>query len=104
MFKRFLIWKYKHVSQRNFILILSGIVGLVAGLISVLLKNLTFGISWLLELSVIFSQNKTYFILPVIGLTLSYLFVNRISKKPLEAAIPSILFALSKKKREVGFK
>ena len=84
MFKRFLIWKYKHVSQRNFILILSGIVGLVAGLISVLLKNLTFGISWLLELSVIFSQNKTYFILPVIGLTLSYLFVNRISKKPLD--------------------
>ncbi|MDC3312910.1 chloride channel protein [Flavobacteriaceae bacterium] len=102
MFKRFLIWKYKHVSQRNFILILSGIVGLVAGLISVLLKNLTFGISWLLELSVIFSQNKTYFILPVIGLTLSYLFVNRISKKPLEAAIPSILFALSKKEGKLA--
>ena len=81
--KRFLIWKYKRVSQRNFILILSGIVGLIAGLISVLLKNITFGISWLLEHTIIFSQNKIYFILPVIGLTLVYFFVNKISKRPL---------------------
>lgn len=100
--KRFLIWKYKRVSQRNFILILSGIVGLTAGLISVLLKNLTFGISWLLEKSIIFSQNKIYFILPVIGLALVYLFVKRISKKPLEPAIPSILYSLSKKDGKIA--
>ena len=97
LIKRFLIWKYKHISQRNFVLILSGLIGLVAGLISVLLKNLTFGISWLLEKSVIFSENKIYFILPIVGLALVYLFVKRISKKNLEPAIPSILFALSKK-------
>jgi CIC family chloride channel protein len=100
--KRFLIWKYKRVSQRNFILLLSGIVGLIAGLISVLLKNLTFGISWLLEKSIIFSQNKIYFILPIIGLTLVYFFVKKISKKPLEPAIPSILFALSKKDGKIA--
>ena len=95
--KRFLVWKYKHISHRNFVLVLSGIIGLVAGLISVLLKNLTYGISWLLEKSVLFSENKAYFILPVIGLALVYLFVKKISRKPLEPAIPSILFALSKK-------
>lgn len=100
--KRFLIWKYKRVSQRNFILILSGIVGLIAGLISVLLKNITYGISWLLEASIIFSQNKIYFILPVIGLTLVYFFVNKISKKPLDPAIPSILYALSKKDGKIA--
>ncbi len=97
LLKRFLIWKYKHISHRNFVLVLSGVIGLVAGLISVLLKNLTFSISWLLEKSVIFSQNKVYFILPIIGLTLVYIFVNKISRKPLEPAIPSILYALSKK-------
>lgn len=97
LIKRFLIWKYKHVSQRNFILLLSALIGLVAGLISVLLKNITYGISWLSEKSIIFSENKIYFILPIIGLALVYLFVKRISKKNLEPAIPSILFALSKK-------
>ena len=97
LLKRFLVWKYKHISQRNFVLLLSGLIGLVAGLISVLLKDLTFGISWLLEKSILFSENKMYFILPVIGLALVYVFVNRISKKQLEPAIPSILYALSKK-------
>ena len=95
--KRLLKLRYKYVSQKNFVLILSAIVGLLAGLISVLLKNLTYGISWLLEKSIIFSQNKIYFILPVIGLALVYVFVKRVSKKPLGPAIPSILYALSKK-------
>lgn len=102
LLKRFLIWKYKHISERNFTLILSGVIGLMAGLISVLLKNLTFGISWLLEKSIIFSQNKIYFILPVIGLIFVYVFVKRISKKPLEPAIPSILFALSKRSGKIA--
>lgn len=102
LLKRFLIWKYKHISQRNFTLILSGLIGLVAGLISVLLKNLTFGFAWLLEKSIIFSQNKLYFIIPVLGLSLVYLFVKRVSKKSLEPAIPSILFALSKRSGKIA--
>lgn len=100
--KRFLIWKYKHISQRNFVLILAGLIGFIAGLISVILKNLTFGIAWLLEKSIIFSENKAYFILPVLGLLFVYIFVKRISKKPLEPAIPSILFALSKRSGKIA--
>lgn len=100
--KRFLVWKYKHISQRNFVLILAALIGFVAGLISVLLKNLTFGISWLLEKSILFSENKAYFILPVLGLILVYIFVKRISKKPLEPAIPAILFALSKRSGKIA--
>ena len=102
LLKRFLIWKYKHISQRNFVLILSGLIGFIAGLISVILKNLTFGIAWLLEKSIIFSENKAYFILPVLGLALVYIFVKRISKKPLEPAIPSILYALSKRSGKIA--
>jgi len=102
LIKRFLIWKYKFISERNFTLILSAVIGLIAGLISVLLKNLTFGISWLLETSILFSQNKMYFILPVVGLLLVYVFVKRISKKSLDPAIPSILFALSKRSGKIA--
>jgi chloride channel protein, CIC family len=95
---RFLIWRYKHISEKNFVFLLSILVGLLAGLTSVTLKNITFAIEVALEEGVIFSQNQLYFILPIIGLLLVYFFVKYVSKKPLEHAIPSILYALSKKK------
>ena len=46
---RFLIWKYKHISDRQFIYILSIVIGLLAGLGAVALKNLTHFIQQLLE-------------------------------------------------------
>lgn len=97
LIKRFLKWRYKHISQRNFVFILSLLVGLLAGLVSVTIKNITYTIEAVLEKGIIFSQNQLYFILPVIGLMFVYLFTKYVAKKPLEHAIPSILYSLSKK-------
>ncbi|OUS01372.1 chloride channel protein [Flavobacteriales bacterium 33_180_T64] len=95
--KRLHILRYKHISQKNFVFILAILIGLLSGLVSVIIKNITFAIEWLLEKSIILSQNSIYFILPVIGLWLVYLFVKHVSKRPVEHGIPSILFSLSKK-------
>jgi CIC family chloride channel protein len=95
--KRLLIWRYKHVSEKNFVFVLSLIIGLLAGLISVFIKNITFAIEAIFEKGIILSENSIYFILPIVGLFLVYLFVKYISKQPSEHAIPSILFALSKR-------
>ena len=95
--KRLLIWRYKHISEKNFVFLLSLIIGLLAGLISVFIKNITFAIEAIFEKGVILSENSIYFILPIVGLFLVYLFVKYISKQPSEHAIPSILFALSKR-------
>ncbi len=97
LLKRFLIWRYKHISQKNFVFLLSVLVGLFSGLAAVTLKNITFAIEAVLERGIIFSQNQLYFILPFIGLLLVYLFVKYVSKKPISHAIPSILYSLSKK-------
>ncbi|WP_375241939.1 chloride channel protein [Lacinutrix sp.] len=97
LLRRFLIWRYKNISEKNFTFILSAIVGLLAGLAAVTLKNITFTIEVLLDKGIVFSQNQLYFILPVIGLLLVYLFVKYVSKKPIEHAIPSILFSLTRK-------
>jgi len=97
LLKRFLIWRYKHISQKNFVFFLSILVGLLAGLAAVTLKNITFAIEAALEKGIAFSQNQLYFILPVIGLLLVYWFVKYVSKKPISHAIPSILYSLSKK-------
>ena len=42
--KRFLIWRYKHISQKNFVFLLSILIGLFSGLAAVTLKNITFAI------------------------------------------------------------
>ena len=41
LFAKFLFWRAKHIPQNRFILILSVVVGLIAGLVAVLLKNTT---------------------------------------------------------------
>ena len=39
-FGRFLIWRVKYVKEKNFILVLSLLVGIVSGLAAILLKNM----------------------------------------------------------------
>ncbi len=97
LIKRLLLWRYKYISQKNFVFLLAMLIGLLAGLVSVTIKNITYGIEWVLDHLAIVSRNSIYFILPVIGLWLVYLFVKYVSKKKVEHAIPSILFSLSKK-------
>ncbi|WP_375235922.1 chloride channel protein [Winogradskyella sp.] len=105
-FKRLLIWRYKHISEKNFVFLLALLIGLLAGLVAVFIKNITYAIEAIFEKGIILSENSIYFILPVVGLFLVYLFVKYVSKKPSEHAIPSILYSLSKqngliKKRKI---
>ena len=69
----------------------------MAGLVSVTLKNITYFIQSALEGGIVFSQNQLYFILPIVGLTLVYLYVKFVHKKPIQHAVSSIIFSLSKK-------
>ena len=95
--KQFLIWRYKHVSQKNFTFILSGLVGFLAGLAAVTLRNITFYIESILESLRALTSNQWYFVLPFIGLMLVYWFVKYVTKKPISHAIPSILHKLSRR-------
>lgn len=104
LLKRIYKWRYKNISQKTFIYILSVVVGLLAGLASVTLKNITYFIEASLEKGIIFSSNQLYFILPIIGLTLVYLYVKYIHKEKLNHAVSSILFSLSKNKGHIDVK
>ncbi|MEM9142112.1 MAG: chloride channel protein [Bacteroidota bacterium] len=98
LLRKFLKWRYKNISNKTFLHILSVLVGLLAGLASVTLKNITYFIESSLEQGILFSQNGLYFILPIIGLTLVYLYVKFVHKERLNHAVSSILLALSKRK------
>lgn len=94
---RFLKWRYKNISNKTFIHIMSLVVGFMAGAVAVTLKNFTYFIEALLKKGIVFSENQLYFILPTIGLTFVYLYVKFVQKKPLQHAVSSIIYSLSKK-------
>ena len=102
--RKFLKWRYKSISNKTFVQLMSVLVGFLAGLVAVTLKNVTYFIEALLEKGIIISQNQLYFILPVIGLTFVYLYVKYVNKHPLGHAVSSILFSLSKNKGMLGLK
>jgi CIC family chloride channel protein len=97
LFRKFLIWRYKHISERQFVFILSILVGFLAGMGTVLLKNFTHYIQLFFELSFFKNyQNSFYFIFPTIGLILVYLIKQIWLKKHIGHGISSTLYAISK--------
>ncbi|WP_242082998.1 chloride channel protein [Aestuariivivens sediminis] len=97
LLRQFLIWKYKHISEQNFIYILSVLVGFLAGIGTVSLKNLTHYIQLLFELDFFKNyQNSLYFIFPILGLLLVYIIKQTWLKKHIGHGISSTLYAISK--------
>ncbi len=97
LLRKFLIWKYKHISERQFIYILSVLVGFLAGIGTVLLKNLTYYIRHFFNLYIFKDYQSTlYFVLPIIGLLLVYIIKQTWLKKHIGHGISTTLHAISK--------
>ena len=97
LLRKFLIWKYKHISERQFIYMLSILVGFLAGIGTVSLKNLTHFIQNLFKLAFFKNyQNTLYFIFPIIGLVLVFIIKKTWLKKHIGHGISSTLYAISK--------
>jgi CIC family chloride channel protein len=95
---KFLIWRVKHISTSNFVLIVSGVIGAIAGLAAVSLKEsvhliqhyLTRGFQ--LELA-----NYLYLSYPLFGILLTVLLAKYLLKEKLGHGITEILYTISKK-------
>jgi len=95
--RKFLIWKYKHISEHNFIYVLSILVGFLSGLIVVLLKNLTHLYQLLLDIDWLTAYKASmYFVFPIIGLLLVYFIKQIWLKKHIGHGISTTLHAISK--------
>tara|TARA_B100000809_G_scaffold235867_1_gene254384 strand:+ start:748 stop:2541 length:1794 start_codon:yes stop_codon:yes gene_type:complete len=93
----FLRWRIKHVSNKNFVLILSVIVGLGAGLAAVTLKGTVHYIHHFLSGNDTLSfSNYWYVTYPLIGLLVTFLISHFIFKERLGHGISNILFIINK--------
>ncbi|MGB7784682.1 MAG: chloride channel protein [Salinimicrobium sp.] len=96
---RFLIWRTKHMTQQQFVMLLSAIIGFTAGLGAVIIKNVTHFIQHLLEYKFIVSYHQAfYFLFPILGLAITLLIMKYVLKREVGHGIPSTLYAISKKK------
>ncbi|WP_372745940.1 chloride channel protein [Lutibacter sp.] len=97
--KKFLIWRFQHISDKQFINISSAIIGLLAGFSAVVLKNSTHFIQELLEEGIIKDiHNAFYFIFPLIGLIIVFVIKKYLIRKKMGHGIPVTLFSISKLK------
>ncbi|SEK64646.1 chloride channel protein [Parapedobacter koreensis] len=96
-------WRMQKISNRNFLVILAVIVGVIGGLAAAALKGLTHSIAAFLQDDVQ-GQYKYYLYLffPLIGILLSVLYVRRfIRKGTFEHGMTPIIYAISRKSSRI---
>ena len=95
---RFLIWRVRNVSNKNFILILSALVGVGAGLIALFLKSSVFYIRSLFVDRLDVDTELFWLIFyPTIGILLTAFMKKKVLKDTVKHNVAAILYAISKR-------
>ena len=95
---KLVIWKTKHISNQQFVLILSFFIGIFSGLAAVILKNTVHYAFYLITRGFQFEkENYFYLALPLIGIFLTVIYTKFILKKDISHGVSKILYGISKK-------
>ncbi len=90
-------WRVKHITNRNFILLLSIIIGFLSGIAAVVIKNSVHFIQH--SLIGRFSEtveNYLFIAYPAIGILLVMIFIKFFLKQPIGDGVPNVLYSISK--------
>lgn len=96
---RILLWREKHITEKNFMVILALVIGVLCGFAALLLKWLIHAISGLLGAGIsISSGNYLYLIYPVCGILLAGLYVRYVVKDNISHGVTRVLYSISQNK------
>ncbi len=103
LYKKFYIWRLHHISEQNYLLMLSVVVGVLSGLAAVLLKTVVhLSGKYVMEVGgahfATGGGNMLILFAPLIGILLTVLFVKFVIKGDIGHGIPSVLLSISRKK------
>ncbi len=94
---KLLVWRLRHIPHRQFVLILSMVVGLGSGLAAVVLKNTLYYTNYLLTNGFSYSGiMHIYLLFPVLGILLTLLFIRYIVKDNISHGVSKVLYAISR--------
>ena len=100
--QQFIIWRENHISEKQFILILSFLVGIFTALAALLLKLLIHWIqNFLTENFDTTEANYLYLVYPVVGIFLAGVFVRHIVKDDISHGVTRILYAISRRQGRI---
>lgn len=96
---RFLVWRERHIKEKNFVLLLALVIGVLCGFAALALKSLIHAIAGVLTSHVaVNTGNYIYLIFPLIGIIIAGLFVRYIVKDNISHGVTRVLHAISQKK------
>ena len=99
---RFIRWREQHIKDRQFILMLSFVVGIGTALAALLLKQLIHWIQWFLTDHFDTTEaNYLYLVYPVAGILLTGLFVRHVVKDDISHGVTKILYAISRRQGRI---
>ena len=102
MLERFIAWREKHMSQNQFVLILSFVVGVLSALAAFVLKHLIHFIQHLLTGNFDAQTfNWLYLVYPVIGIFVTGLFIRRVVRDDISHGVTKVLYAISCRKGKI---
>ena len=96
-------WRYAHISEKQFMLLLSLPTGFLAGISAIIIKKLAHYIrDYFYNIATTDNNyDLLFFILPAIGIFLTILFCRYVLKRDVGHGIPGILYAIQKNKGAV---
>lgn len=96
---KFLVWRQKHLSDRNFILVLCVIIGLLASIAAVVLKTgVHYFESWVRNTPGRHMENYFFLVFPLIGIFITVLYIRNFVKEDIGHGVSRILYAISRNK------
>lgn len=95
-------WRLKHLGERGFLTILSIIIGVLAGMAAVILKNtVRFTEELVHRLASNEVHNYIYFAMPIVGIFLAILVIRYVIRSEVRHGIPTVLYSISKQKGKI---
>jgi len=96
------VWRLRHIKERQFVLMLSVIVGIGSGLVAVALKSTLYYTNYFLTNG--YSYHGIFFLylaFPVIGIILTLLFIRYVVKDNIRHGVSKVLYAISKNNGQI---
>ena len=102
LFQQFLLWREKNIKEKQFILVLSFLVGIFTAITALILKVLIHWIQNFLTNNFNTTEaNYLYLVYPVVGIFLAGLFVRRVVKDDISHGVTKILYAISRRQGRI---
>jgi len=95
--KKFLLWRRKNLNDKNFVIVLSFVIGVLSGLAALIIKKSVLWVEHFFTSQIADEEHRLfYFALPIIGISITVLVVKFVLKEAVGHGIPNTLYAISK--------